>query len=110
MSSHDRTGVAENVALAGRLSEWLRAAGVTHTEMAVDLADIISAAKYAESALMEMLKLDVSNRTDADEALGRLGQLHTWLFTEMKHHLEELEQAWPELETRLVALAPDDPE
>ncbi len=110
MISNDRTGAAEDAALADRISEWLRSAGVTHTEMAVDLADIVGAAKYAENAIMELLKLDVRSPTDADSALEQLGRLDAWLFTEMKHHLEELQRAWPELEGRLVELAPDDPD
>ena len=49
MSSNDHASAAEDAALADRISEWLRSARVTHTEMAVDLADIVGAAKYAEN-------------------------------------------------------------
>lgn len=101
---------AETVALTHKISAWTRSAGLSHVHVSVDLADIVAAASYAEQALQEMLALDVNDPAQAAEALDRLGQIHAWLFTELKVHLEQLEQKWPDLEERLAALAPSDEE
>lgn len=100
--------IASNIDLARRLGAWLRTVGVVDTSLAVDLADTVSAAKPAESVWMEMLVLDVTKPDDADQALEQMGKLHTWLFDEIKHHLTEIERAWPQFEERLVELAPDE--
>ena len=56
------TEIANEVAFARSISRWLGEAGVEKTEMAVDFADIVSAARRVEEALVKMLLLDVTNR------------------------------------------------
>ena len=57
---------------------------------------------------MKMLLLDVTKPDEADQALGQMGILYTWLFDEIKYHLGELEREWPQLEERVLALGPPD--
>lgn len=106
MDSVDDTA-RDDVALARKVSRWLQATGVLATEMSVDLVDIISAARSVQADLDELLKLDVTQPEQADAALDLLGRLHAWLFTEIKHHVLQLEKRWPELEERVAALSPD---
>jgi hypothetical protein len=96
-----------NVDLARRLAAWLQSVGVEDTSVAVDFADIVAAAKLVELTLQKMIVLDVARPDHADEALTEMGRLYAWLFDEMKHHLDVVQRSWPQLEGRLVALAPD---
>lgn len=98
--------VAANVALTGRITAWLKAAGVKRSDMAVDIADIIFAARDVAALIEKMIELNPQASDEADRAGAYLGMMHAVLFTEMKHHLEELEDGWPELEDRLEELSP----
>jgi hypothetical protein len=95
---------AENLELTQRLTTWLRSAGIARTTAAVDLADVLAAAKRADTLVRRLLKLKPDRPQDADEALRILGQLRAWLITEMKPHLDDLEKAWPILESRIERL------
>ncbi|MET0395796.1 MAG: hypothetical protein ABW277_03120 [Longimicrobiaceae bacterium] len=106
--SNNSDHVAATLDLTNRLTSWLRSAGVKDSEMAVDFADILSAARHIEEILTQLLTVEPTRPEGADEALSHLGKLHVWLFGEMKHHLLELEDVWPRLENRLVELAPKD--
>ena len=97
----------DDVALTRKLSGWLHAIGIPMTEMAVDFVDIISATRCVQADLDALLKLDVSQPDQADSALKLLGRLDAWLFSEIKHHIQELEKNWPQLEERVAALSPD---
>lgn len=107
-STSMQRSVTENVALARRLTTWLRAAGVKHSEMAVDIADIIFAARDVAQSIEDMLVLQPNQPHEADKALEYVGKLRALLFSELKPHIEDLEQTWPELEQRLDKLSPDD--
>lgn len=99
--------VEDTVLLARRISHWLRSAGVTQTELAVDFADTLRAAEHVQVLIGQLLALDPTNPADAEQALQRLGQLHSWLFGEMKYHIEELWLGWPEIESQLERASPD---
>lgn len=101
--------VTENVALADRLASWLRSAGVTRTELAVDLADTLGAARHVQVLVDQLLALEPANPQDAERALQHLGALHAWLFGEMKYHIEELWLGWPEIEAKLEEALPEQP-
>lgn len=94
-------------ALAGRLGAWLREAGVEQSEVAVDFADTVMAGRSVEAILSRLVSLRPESPQDGEEALRLLGELHTWIFGEMKFHIQELERAWPRLEEKLGELAPD---
>jgi hypothetical protein len=97
--------VAANVALTGRITAWLKAAGVKRSDMAVDIADIIFAARNVAALVEKMIELNPQDSDEADRAGEYLGMMQAALFTEMKHHLKDLEDAWPELEDRLEELS-----
>jgi hypothetical protein len=103
----DSENAVRDVAFANRLARWLHAANVPTTEMSVDFADVISAARAVQQDLEELMTLDVRQPDQADAALDCLGRIHAWLFTEIKHHVQEIENAWPELEERIAALTPN---
>ncbi len=93
---------------AATLARWLDHAGVQNTAAAVDLADVLYAAKQVEGAVQSLMRLRPGDRTHAAQAVDELGKLHAWLFTEMKPHLAELEAAWPSIEAPVIGLLPDD--
>jgi hypothetical protein len=97
---------AADVAFANRLATWLHTANVGTTEMSVDFSDIVSASRFVQAELEQLMKLDIHQPDQAATALDCLGRLHAWLFTEIKHHIEELEKTWPGLEGRVAALTP----
>jgi hypothetical protein len=94
------------VELARRIGMWLRKTGVTHSEMAVDFADLVAAARSVERALAELVTLDAENPQQADVALALAGKMAAQLFTELRGHLDSLEKDWEQFEDRLEALAP----
>lgn len=95
-------------ALASELSAWLRRAGVQHTDLAVDVADLLYAARKVEGAVQELLRLDLTEPKHVERAVDELGKMHAWLFTEMKPHLEELEAAWLSIENPIASSIPDE--
>ncbi len=104
-ASRDAAGSAEHLALVGRVSTWLAKAGVANSGMAVDFADIIAAAGRVAELLAATIGCDPSVPDDADRALTSITEMHAWLFTEMRPHLETLEQSWSTLEGRLEDLS-----
>ena len=101
--------VAAHVRFAGQLTQWMERAGVpdgpTQADLGVGFADILYAASGAQGVLEQMIALDPTTTTGADEALNHLGYLNALFLGEIRNHLEDLERAWPILEGRLVAAA-----
>ena len=95
------------VVLADNLAAWFRNTGFPQTDIAVDFADNIAAAWRVEELLPRLMSLRTDDGSEAAQALACVGELHAWLFGEMKHHLEELEHAWPALEAHFEKLAPE---
>jgi len=76
--------------------------------MAVDFADLLIAARSVERALTELITLDAENPQQADVALALAGKMAAQLFTELRGHLDSLENNWEQFEDRLEELAPTD--
>lgn len=96
-----------------QVSAWLERAGVDNEDarssIAVDLVDALAGAERAAAALEAMLATDPTTPEGAGEALGHAAKVHTWLYTEVKYHLDDMEPLWePELEDRLADRVPDD--
>jgi hypothetical protein len=72
--------------------------------MAADLADIVYAAAYVRQLANQLLDSDLNKASDADRALQAAASIEVELFTELKHHLECLEESWPALLDRLEEL------
>src|SRR5688500_16035462 len=107
----DHSSTAAHVAFAGRLSGWLRRAGVPDdaaSTAAVGFADILNAAGRAAPELEAMLELDPSKPEEEDKARGRLCYLHAIFLTEIKDHVDALATHWEAVEAPLLATAPDD--
>lgn len=85
-----------------RLSNWLEKANIGQREMAVDFADIFTAADEVREYLEEMIALDPAESSSADAMIRLLGRMRARLFVEIPHHLEHLQQGWNELEERLT--------
>jgi len=104
--------VEETVALTRALGEWLRKVGVQNDEqradVAVDLADILAAAGQVRTDVRRLLALDPSKAEEADAALTLAANIEVQLFTELKGHLQTLEEAWPDLLGRLEDLCPEE--
>lgn len=96
--------------LAADLAGWFDRAGVKSPDVAVDLADLLHAAKRLEDAVKSLLKLDLNDRAHVEQAIDELGRMHAWLFTEIKPHLADLEASWSGIEDPIVALVPDEPQ
>jgi hypothetical protein len=105
------------VALANRISAWLKKSGVqdpeVRTTLAVELADFLDAARNTGEHLEGMLSQDPAQPESADRALEHAGSISVYLFGEAKDHLLELEALWEaQVEERLAALgtpqAPND--
>ena len=98
---------AEHVEFARSLEARFRAAGVesgTTADMATDLADIVFAAAHVRRLADQLLEGDLNKASEADRAFQAAASIEVELFTELKHHLECLEQSWPGLLDRLEAL------
>lgn len=99
-----------NVATTHALTEWLRAAGLgdheRRADLAVDLADILTAAEVVQANVNALLNLRPDSATEADTALTIAAEIEAQLFGELKGHLESLEKAWPVLLERLDQLSP----
>jgi hypothetical protein len=106
---------AQHVMLTGRVSDWLRRAGVHDADaratLAVGLVDSLAAAQHVTMDLEAMLELDPDQPAQADEALRLASQMHAWLFTELKDHVAEMESVWePAFEEELVKRCSPDEE
>jgi hypothetical protein len=97
--------VKQNVALAHSLTEWLGIAGLgdhpKRADLAVDLADILTAAELVREGVDALLRLNPSVPSDADSALTLATGMEAQLFGELKNHVRSLERAWPALVERL---------
>lgn len=102
------SNTAETVLLAKELAAWLRHAGVEQTDLAVDIADLLAAAKHIDSNVRSLLTLDLGNQKDAEAAAEKVGEMEVWLFTEMKPHLENLESGWQAVEDAVFGRLPED--
>ena len=89
---------AQHVALTGRVSDWLRHAGVhdpdARATLAVGLVDSLAAAQRIAADLESLLALDPDQPAQADEALRLATNMDAWLFTELKDHVAEMELVW----------------
>jgi hypothetical protein len=94
--------------LADGLSRWFERAGVHRPEVAVDLADVVQAAKEVEMATQVLMTLEPDAPADSERALDQLGRIHAWIFTEIKPHIAELEVRWPSIEDPIVARFPQE--
>ena len=98
--------VRSHVTFAAALTRWAERAGIPdgarQADLGVGFADITHAARQAEQTLRELLETDPQTAVGADQALTRLGYLHALFFTEIKHHLADLEREWPALEAELA--------
>lgn len=110
MTAVETAGQHPSAAFAARLSRWLGDAGFPQPDIAVDFVDVIDAAAHIQELLVRVTELGHDGGSDADQALACLGEIEVWLFGEMKHHLRNLERAWPALQAHLERLAPDDEE
>jgi len=95
---------AATVARTREIARWLGTVGSVPTEMAVDFADLLSAARVVDEMLVKLVQLDVRNAEQADEALRLLGTMSAQLFTELRGHLDSLEEEWDVLEQRVDEL------
>ena len=95
---------AATVARTREIARWLGTVGAVPTEMAVDFADLLSAARVVDEMLVKLVQLDVRNAERADEALRLLGSMSAQLFTELRGHLDSLEEEWDALEQRVDEL------
>jgi hypothetical protein len=88
----------KHVELVRSLESFFRAIGFDSegtTDVATDLADILYAATDAHRLVDGMLAADIENADDAKGLLQMAADIDVQLFTELKDHLESLEQAWP---------------
>jgi hypothetical protein len=98
----------DNVALTESLTKWLRRVGLEDkavAEAAVDTADIIAAADQVKALVERMTECDPATALGADQALTAASEIEVQLFTELKSHLETLEDVWTLLLERLDALS-----
>src|SRR5690242_10887689 len=95
---------AATVARTREIARWLGTVGAVPTEMAVDFADLLSAARVVDEMLVKLVQLDVRNAEQADEALRLLGSMSAQPFTELRGHLDSLEEEWDALEQRVDEL------
>jgi len=96
-----------------QISAWLERAGVDNADarasIAVDLADALAGAERAAAALDAMLATDPTTPDGAGAALGYAAQVRTWLYTEVKYHLDDMDPLWePEFEDKLAERVPGD--
>jgi hypothetical protein len=70
---------AATVARTREIARWLETVGASPTEMAVDFADLLSAARLVDEMLSKLVQLDVRNAQQADEALQLLGGMSAQL-------------------------------
>jgi hypothetical protein len=61
---------------------------------------------HVNEDLESLLKLNPADPHDAAAALTIITRLSTWLFFEIKYHVEELEKVWPEIEHQVLAHHP----
>lgn len=105
------TRLESNIDLTRRLRAWLKNLDTLNDEgaasIAVDVADIITAADKVAELAVTMLSEDVSSPAGADKALAAAAEIEVQLFTELKSHLATLEESWPFLLERLDALTGD---
>jgi hypothetical protein len=92
-----QTPDSEHRARAGRIEDWLKKIRGP-ADVAIDLADVLYAGQRADEILSELLTLNLEDPSGRDRAADLTAELHAWLFGEMKHHLEQLEANWSEVE------------
>jgi hypothetical protein len=80
------------------LSAWLARAGVQHSGIAVDFADVCIAAVHVQQDLQELLTLDPQDPESADSVLRLLGRIRAWMLVEIPHHIDHLRDSWEVLE------------
>lgn len=83
------------------IDAWLRRVGLrdedTVAQAAVDIADLLHAASDVRDLLGQLMAQDLKNQKAADEALQLAVNIEIQLFSELKDHLESLQQAWPKV-------------
>jgi hypothetical protein len=105
--------VASHLALTRAVDSWVRRLSPRNdslaAEVAVDLADLLHAASVVRRELDHLLKADLDGADSAEAALQGAANIGVQLFTELKQHLESLEQHWPKIERALERQAESSP-
>ena len=101
-----------HVALANRVSKWLRRAGVENAkvraDIAVGIADSLAASTTMRRHLTRMLAADPRQSRGARKALHHAVFASTWMFDELLWHLQDMKRVWERhLENRLAKRVPD---
>jgi hypothetical protein len=100
---------SQHVELTRSIDRWLQQIDVggpdAAADSAVDLADILHAAADVRSLLTELLATNPNAPSQASQALQLASNIEVQLFTELKAHLDNLEQAWPKVLERLDSLS-----
>lgn len=96
--------------LARRVTTRLSDINADTTGAGVDFADSVAAGKQVEKLLLQLLTLNTSDPMEARQVRSILGELHVWLFGELRPHLDHLEQVWEKLEDGIHLVAPPEPE
>jgi hypothetical protein len=105
------TTAQDTVRLTHTIREWLASLDFkaeARASIAVDLADVLAAARSAERCVEELLSLDPSKPDQADRAVKVAADVEVQLFTELKTHLESLRRSWPAVLERLAERSPAD--
>lgn len=98
--------ISEHLALTRAIDSWVQRLSEGDQELAadvaVDLADLLHAAAAVRRELDHLLIADLGDPQGSDAALQSAANIAVQLFTELKQHLESLEQRWPQVEEALA--------
>lgn len=97
--------ISEHLARTRAIDSWVQRLSDGNeklaSEVAVDLADLLRAAETVREELDQLLAADLDDPQAADAALQNAANITVQLFTELKQHLESLEQHWAQIEDAL---------
>ncbi len=98
----------DHVDLVDAIDRWLQMIDpgnpAAAADSAVDLADLLHAAADVRALLADLMAIDPRNASKADEALQIAANIEVQLFTELRGHLESLQESWPRIMERLSSL------
>lgn len=89
-----------HVKMTAALEMWLERSGAP-PDLAIDLADVGFAGCRVDAMLRELITLDTANPASRERAADLVGEIHSWLFGELAHHVRQLEDRWTELESAI---------